>query len=181
MNTTIAAMSLACSQLETKTLLIMRHQLLSFLVKHNQDFQSDTVVIDNGGWRSLRNDSQDGFLAAKWVMAGKSRYICTRSGVCCEFRCNRSRSSVLAATVKLLQPQNRENQWQVFGETGIYEYDDSHWRFRATHPYAKGEVYDPCITHLRGHEVIGSIERAFSPSSPHLGRGSNAIEEAEPG
>src|ERR1700735_3708751 len=32
-----------------KTLLIMRHQLLSFLVKHNQDFQSDTVVIDNGG------------------------------------------------------------------------------------------------------------------------------------
>jgi hypothetical protein len=37
------------------------------------------------------------------------------------------------------------------------------------------------ITHLRGHEVIVSIERAFSPSSPHLGRGSNAIEEAEPG
>jgi hypothetical protein len=91
-----------------KTLLIMRHQLLSFLLKHNQDL-SDTVVIDNGGWRSRRNDSQGGFLAAKWVMAGKSRYICTRSGVCCEFRCNRSRSSVLAATVKLLQPQNREN------------------------------------------------------------------------
>ena len=43
-----------------KTVLIMRHQLLSFLVKHNQDFQSDTVVMDNGGWRSLRNDSQGG-------------------------------------------------------------------------------------------------------------------------
>jgi hypothetical protein len=64
-----------------KTVLIMRHQLLSFLVKHNQDFQSDTVVMDNGGWRSLRNDSQGGFLAEKWVMAGKSRYIWTRSGV----------------------------------------------------------------------------------------------------
>jgi hypothetical protein len=64
-----------------KTVLIMRDQLLSFLVKHNQDFQSDTVVMDNGGWRSPRNDSQGGFLAEKWVMAGKSRYIWTRSGV----------------------------------------------------------------------------------------------------
>jgi hypothetical protein len=131
----------------TTPLLIVRHELLSFLVKDSQDFNSDTVVTGGGEGTVIPSNAGIKFFAKNWVVADDSGYICTRSGDILK---------VTSQTItKVDAPGNCETLaiaepgilLASFRGKGIYEYTDN-WRLRAVDPYAAGE--GEYWAHLRG-------------------------------
>jgi hypothetical protein len=124
---------------ENKVVFIMRRQLLPFMVKSSDNFQSDTVVLDNDGWRSLPDASHGGFLAETWVAAGDYGYICTSSGALLKISLQSISKLDAPAECEAITSSDRGTLLASFRRTGIYEFVDGHWVLRASHPYAKGE------------------------------------------
>jgi hypothetical protein len=133
-----------------KTLLIMRHEPLSFLVKQNQDFKSDTVVVDDGGWRAIRNDGKASFLAEKWVVAGDSGYICTTTGALLQVTTQGITRLDTPGDCEAIATVASGSLLASFRRGGIYEYD-GHWLRRTSNPYPSGE--GEYSAHLSGDEA----------------------------
>jgi hypothetical protein len=117
--------------------LIVRHEVLEFLIKDSQDFNSDTVVMGGGQGTVIPNNAGIKFFAENWVVAGDSGYICARSGEVLK---------VTSQTItKVDAPGNCETLaiaepgilLASFRGKGIYEYAEN-WRLRAVDPYAAG-------------------------------------------
>jgi hypothetical protein len=119
-------------------LFIERHELLPFLVRPNEEFKSDTVVVLDGSWREVRSKPGLRFMVDSSTVADDAGYICTTTG------------DLLRVTTeqvtKLDTPGECEALASVSGKLvagfrrkGIYEYQGDKWYLRAAHPYPSGE------------------------------------------
>lgn len=122
-----------------RVVFLMRHQLLPLLVKNSEGFQSDEVVIDKDGWRSLTNLSRAGFLAETWIAAGDYGYICTRSGVLLQVTLESITKLDAPGECEAIASTDQGSLLASFRQAGIYTLTDGHWVLRAPHPYPKGE------------------------------------------
>jgi|HubBroStandDraft_6_1064221.scaffolds.fasta_scaffold24069_4 hypothetical protein len=123
--------------LGAKLFFIVRRESLSFLVKDGQDFTSDTIVTDDGGWHAVANDSGLKFLADEWVTANESGYICTRKG------------ELLKVTPQAITRLDSPGECEALARSasgtllaslrrvGIYEFSTD-WRLRGAAPYPSG-------------------------------------------
>jgi hypothetical protein len=119
-------------------LFIERHELLPFLVRKNEEFKSDTVVVWDGSWREVRSEPGLRFMANSSAATYDAGYICTTN------------DDILRVTteqiVKLDTPGECEALGSVSGKLvagfrrkGIYQYQGDKWYLRAAHPYPSGE------------------------------------------
>lgn len=119
-------------------LFMERHELLPFLVRKNEEFKSDTVLVWDGSWREVRSEPGLRFMVDSSAAADDAGYICTTNG------------DILRVTteqiVKLATLGECEALGSVSGKLvagfrrkGIYEYKSDKWHLRAAHPYPGGE------------------------------------------
>jgi hypothetical protein len=118
-----------------KLLFIERRELLPFLLRGDQDFNSDIIV--DGDSREIPNNSGTKFLAEDWAVVDDA-YVCTKSG------------AVLRVTGKEIAKLDSPGKCETVSTTasrtplvsfhtkGIYEYKGS-WVARAPHPYPSGD------------------------------------------
>lgn len=123
--------------LGAKPLFIVRHQVLSFLVKADEDFTSDTIVTDDGGWHAVTNDSGLKFFADDWVTANQSGYVCTRKGELLKVTPQAITRLDSPGECEALARGESDALLASIRRTGIYEFTRS-WQLRAPHPYPSG-------------------------------------------
>lgn len=116
---------------------IERHQPLSFLIKNEEDFASDTIIRGDASFDEVPNQTGSKFFAEEWVVAGDSGYVCTKNG------------SILKVTPEAMTKLDTPGRCETvasttsgtllgsFQSTGIYEYSGS-WKLLARHPYPSG-------------------------------------------
>ena len=132
----------------TKLLFILRHELLSFLVKNSEDFASDTLVAGDGDERVVPSGSGIKFFAEKWVVADESGYICTRSGLVLKVTPQAITKLDVPGECETLSSTESGTLLASFHRKGIYEYTTD-WRLRAAYPYPSGN--GEYWAHLSGH------------------------------
>jgi len=120
-------------------LLILRHEPLAFLVKPDEDFQSDTAMIKASNWHDIPSRQPLRFFADQWVVAGDSGYICTRTG------------SVLRVTAQEISLVDTPDACEPlatgpggvllgsFRTKGVYQSNGASWKLKANHPYPSGQ------------------------------------------
>jgi hypothetical protein len=122
----------------TKPLFILRHQLLSFLVRDSEDFASDTLVTGDGDERVVPNGSGIKFFAENWVVADENGFICTRNGLVLKVTPQAITKLDVPGECETLAATESGILLASFRGKGIYEYT-SDWRLRAAHPYPSGD------------------------------------------
>jgi hypothetical protein len=123
--------------LGTKLFFIVRHELLSFLVKESQDFASDSLVTSDGGWRTVPNKSGRNFFADSWIVADDGGYIRTRDGLLLKVTPESIARVETPGVCESLAVQSG-TLLASFRSDGIYEYTGA-WRRLADNPYTSGE------------------------------------------
>lgn len=123
--------------LGAKLLFIVRHETLSFLVKDDQDFTSDTIVTDDGGWPAVANESGLKFFADDWVTANQSGYICTRKGELLKVTQQAITRLDSPGECEALARSESKTLLASFRRVGIYEFSTD-WRLRGAAPYPSG-------------------------------------------
>lgn len=118
-------------------LFIIRHELLSFLVKNSQDFASDTVVTGAGDWSAIPNADGIKFFAEDGVVADRAGYICTRSGLVLKVTPQVISRLDTPGECETLATDESQILLASFRGKGIYEYAGD-WRLLAAHPYPTG-------------------------------------------
>jgi hypothetical protein len=121
----------------SKLLFVVRHQVLSFLVKDGEDFKSDTIVANEGGWHTVASDGGLKFFADDWVAADESGYVCTRSGQLLKVSSIAITKLDAAGECETLARSASGTLLASFRRAGIYEYATS-WRRLAANPYPSG-------------------------------------------
>ena len=118
-------------------LFIERHASLAFLLRDDENFESDTVVRWNSGSQEIRNDSGTKFFADNWASADGAAYICATSGLL--FRVTPQAVTKVEAPGKCetLASTSSHTLLASFRSKGIYEYKRK-WVLRAAHPYPSG-------------------------------------------
>jgi hypothetical protein len=132
----------------SKLLFIVRHQMLSFLVKHSEDFASDTVVMSDGDGSAIPNGSGVKFFAENWVVADETGYVRTRDGVVLKVTPQGITKLAVPGECETLAATESGSLLASFRSKGIYEYTAG-WRLRAPHPYPSGN--GEYWAHLSGH------------------------------
>jgi hypothetical protein len=123
--------------LGAKLFFIVRHESLSFLVKDGQDFTSDTIVTDDGGWHAVANDSGPKFFADEWVTANESGFICTRKGELLKVTPQAITRLDSPGECEALARSGSKTLLAGFRRVGIYEFSTD-WRLRGAAPYPSG-------------------------------------------
>jgi hypothetical protein len=120
-----------------RLLFIERRYSLDSLIPEGPDFESDTIVYDEGAWHTIPNDRDSRFIADTWAVTNDAGYICARDG------------SVFKITAQEVAKLNAPGSCETIASTGsgmllasfrakgIYEYE-SDWNLRAPHPYPSG-------------------------------------------
>lgn len=121
-----------------KMLVIMRHEVLPYLVKRGEDFNSDTVHYYDGGWKEVPNNTGKGFLAERVISVKEAAYVLTREG------------ELLRLTPAGLTRQESPGECEAIAATtagtllasfvnlGVYEYATG-WQKRFPPPYPDTE------------------------------------------
>jgi len=60
--------------------LIVRHEGLAYLVRDDEEFKSDTVLLFSGEWRQIAMEEGLRFFAERWTTVSGVGYLCTRDG-----------------------------------------------------------------------------------------------------
>jgi hypothetical protein len=118
-------------------LFIERHQLLPFLIKEGEDFESDTVVHRTTGWQDIPNNSGTKFLADNWASADGAAYICATSGILFRVSPQAVTKPEAPGKCETLASTSSHTLLASFRNKGIYEYKGK-WVLRAAHPYPSG-------------------------------------------
>jgi hypothetical protein len=100
--------------LDSKLLFIVRHEVLSFLVKDGQDFASDTIVTDDGGWHTVANETGLKFFADSWAVTDQGGYLCTRNGLLLRVTPERLQSSTRRVSSRRWRVLHWELCWRAF-------------------------------------------------------------------
>lgn len=164
-------------------LLILRHEPLAFLVKPDEEFQSDSVMIKGGDWHDIPTRQPLRFFAEQWVVAGDSGYVCTRTG------------SVLRVTTQAISLVDTPDACETlaigpgdvllgsFRTKGVYQSDGVSWKLQAIHPYPSGA--GQYWTHLSasGKQMALMIEAmpgSAAPTSLWVSHGNNFLPVSLP-
>jgi hypothetical protein len=123
--------------LDSKLLFIVRHEVLSFLVKDGQDFASDTIVTDDGGWHTVANETGLKFFADSWAVTEQSGYLCTRNGLLLKVTPRAIAKLDAPGECETLARSALGTLLASFRRTGIYEFTAG-WQLRDPHPYPSG-------------------------------------------
>jgi hypothetical protein len=126
--------------IESKPLFIVRHETFPELMFEGQDFVSDTVVTDDGGWRTIPNEAGLKFFVDTWVVTDESGYICTTKGQVLRVTPLAITKLDAPAACETLATTESGNLLASFRDKGVYEYT-TRWRFRAAHPYSGNGEY----------------------------------------
>jgi hypothetical protein len=123
--------------LDSKLLFIVRHEVLSFLVKDGQDFASDTIVTDDGGWHTVANETGLKFFADSWAVTEQRGYLCTRNGLLLKVTPRAIAKLDAPGECETLARSALGTLLASFRRTGIYEFTAG-WQLRDPHPYPSG-------------------------------------------
>jgi hypothetical protein len=129
-------------------LLIVRHQLLPFLLRKDEDFLSDELVAsgDPAATPLARNGKL--FLADTWTVSGDAGYICTKARDL--IRVTKERVAPLDApgACEAVATDDNLNLLVSIKTKGIFRHTQGQWTLVAESPYptAVGEYW----THLSG-------------------------------
>jgi hypothetical protein len=119
-----------------KPLFIERRELLPFLRRDNDPFDSDFILDSDG--HEIGNDDGTKFLAETWIVADDAAYICTKGG------------EILRVTERTIAKLEAPGKCETISTTlshaplasfkakGIYEYKNE-WVSRGPHPYPSGD------------------------------------------
>jgi hypothetical protein len=118
-------------------LLIVRHQLLPFLLRNNEDFSSDELVRSGDPAAPLPRDGK-AFLADAWTVSGDAGYICTKARKL--VRVTKQRVDPLDAPGECEAVATDEdlNLLVSIKSKGIFRYTQGQWTLLAESPYPTG-------------------------------------------
>ena len=119
-------------------LFIERHELLPFLVRPNEEFKSDTVVVLDGSWREVRGEPGLRFMVDSSAVTDDAGYICTTTGDILRVTTQQIAKIDTPGECEALAPSSGKLV-AGFRRKGIYEYQGDKWYVRAAHPYPSGE------------------------------------------
>jgi hypothetical protein len=121
-----------------QALWILRHEGLSFLVKENEDYKSDTIVILAGEQRQVPNNTGLRFFVENWVAVDKRGYVCTRKGDLLEVTSDGISKLEAPGSCEKLARTTTGQLLASFRKEGVFQYERGEWRKRATHPNPTG-------------------------------------------
>lgn len=143
--------------------LIVRREVLSFLKKDEEPFNSDVILRFKDKWEEIPRENGLQFFAEKWVIVAGRGYICTRSGTVVEVTETQVKRLEGPGLCEALASTTSGTLLASFQKEGIYEYT-AKWVQRAPHPYpsGKGEYW----AYLAEHD--GQIAYAMTPKPPRF-------------
>ncbi len=116
-------------------LMIVRHQMLPFLLRKNEEFSSDELVRsgDSGGAPLPRDGNA--FLADAWTASGDAGFICTKEGKL--VRVTKERVAPLDApgTCEAVATDEDLNLLVSIKNKGIFQYTQGQWTLIGESPY----------------------------------------------
>lgn len=120
--------------------LIVRNESLAFLVRDGQDFNSDTVLRYEDGWKPISSPKDYKFLTERWTSASGAGYICTRTGDLLQVRTAGVRRLDAPGRCETVTTSSDGKLLTSLRRTGVYEFQDS-WIMRSKHPHTAGGDY----------------------------------------
>lgn len=147
--------------LKDKMLLIMRHELLPFLVR-DEHFKSDTIHNDEGRFNEVPNKTGKNFFAEQVAIIGDLAYVLTREGVIFRVTPNEITRLEAPEDCETIVATTAGFLLASFRHDGIYEYAAG-WRKKFPSPYPPNEAEH--WTYLS--ESNGQIALAIT-SKPYL-------------
>jgi hypothetical protein len=127
-------------------LLIVRHQLLPFLLRKDEDFLSDELVGSSDPTATpLARDGKP-FLADGWTVSGDAGYICTKARELIRVTEERVAPLDTPGPCEAVATDDNLNLLVTIKSKGIFRHTQGHWMLIAESPYptAVGEYW----THL---------------------------------
>ncbi len=119
-------------------LLLVRHQLLPFLLRKDEDFLSDELV--GSGDTAATPLERDGkpFLADTWTVSGDAGYICTKSRHLVRVTKERVASLDAPGACEAVTTDDNLNLLVSIKSKGIFRYTGGQWMLVAESPYPTG-------------------------------------------
>jgi hypothetical protein len=130
------AQAIGVLPINQKLLFIERRELLPFLTRSDQDFDSD-IIVDSDG-REIPNNSGTKFLAENWAATDDAAYICTQRGEVLRVTPQTIARLDTPGKCETISAATTHAPLVSFQSNGIYEYQGS-WILRAPHPYPSGD------------------------------------------
>lgn len=117
---------------------IIRHELLPFLLRKDEDFQSDEVVGPDGA--TATRVARDGkpFLADTWTASGDAGYICTKAGKLIRVTKERVAPMDAPGACEAVATDDDLNLLAAIKGKGIFRYTQGEWTLVADSPYPSG-------------------------------------------
>jgi len=148
--------------LESRLMLVARHEGMSLLFRRGQQFSSDTVHYFDDGWREVPNHSGMNYLLKGSVTVGDTGYICTEQGNLLAVNLAEVKSVKAPGSCEALAKASSNRLLVSFTGDGVYEYADK-WILRAKSPYPSSEGEHWAYLAEQGSQI------AYATSSvPHL-------------
>jgi hypothetical protein len=119
-------------------LLIVRHQLLPFLLRKDEDFLSDELVGSGDPAATPLARNGNPFLADTWTVSGDAGYICTKAGNL--IRVTKERVAPLDApgACEAVAADDNLNLLATIKSKGIFRHTQGRWTLVAESPYPTG-------------------------------------------
>jgi hypothetical protein len=117
---------------------IVRHELLPFLSRKDEDFQSDEIVgSDDATAAPIARDGKP-FLADTWTVSGDARFICTKARELIRVTKERvARMDAPGACDAVAADENMNLLAAIKGK-GVFRYTQGQWTLVADSPYPSG-------------------------------------------
>jgi hypothetical protein len=121
-----------------RAFLIVRHELLPFLLRKDEDFQSDELVGSDD--TTATEISRDGkpFLADTWTVSGEAGYICSKSRELIRVTKERVVPMGAPGACDAVATDDDLNLLAAIKGKGIFRYTRGEWTLVADSPYPSG-------------------------------------------